>query len=76
MAEINGAWQEDRYRLAELDCTDRQCLCCPRCQGGDIEPVDECASWDVGRFWECRDCGIVFEVRRVVREVGSVAQGL
>jgi len=76
MAEINRAWQEDRGPLAGLDWTDRQCVCCPRCQGGDIEPVDECASWDVGRFWECRDCDIVFEVRRVAREVGPVAEWL
>jgi len=74
MAEINGAWQEDQGPLAELDCTDQQCLCCPRCQSGDIEPMDGCASWDVGRFWECKDCGFAFEVRHVVREVGPVAE--
>jgi len=74
MPGINHAPQESKARLAELDCTDRQCLCCPRCKGGDIEPVDECVSWDAGRFWQCTACGIVFEVRRVVREVGPVAE--
>ena len=76
MPGINHAPQEGKARLAKLDSTDRQCLCCPRCQGGEIVPVDGCASWDVGRFWECRDCGIVFEVLRVVREVVPVAQWL
>ena len=76
MPEINHARQESQARLAEFDFTDQQCLCCPRCLGGEIDPVDACASWDVGRFWECTACHIVFEVRQIAREVGPAAAWL
>ena len=70
MREI-AAQEENSAQSAELDITDEQCICCPKCRGEDIESLEGLASWDEGRFWKCKTCSILFEVRQVVKEVGS-----
>ena len=72
MQEGNRAQVAARAGLAEFDFTDHQCLCCPKCRGEEIEPVDGLATWDEGRYWECKACRIVFEVRRIARELGPL----
>ena len=69
MREI-AAQEESSARSAELDTTDEQYICCPKCRGEDIESLEGLASWDEGRFWKCTTCDILFEVRQVVRGVG------
>lgn len=63
--------QERSAQHAEFDITDEQCVCCPKCHGEDIESLEGLASWDEGRFWKCRACQVLFEVRRIAKEVGS-----
>jgi hypothetical protein len=70
MKEIKSK-QESSARYAEFDFTDEQCICCPKCRGEDIESLEGLASWDEGRFWKCRACQILFEVRQVAKEVGA-----
>lgn len=62
--------EESGAQHAEFDITDEQCICCPKCRGEDIKSFEGLASWDEGRFWKCKVCDILFEVRETVREVG------
>jgi hypothetical protein len=76
MQEISKAEQEGGARPAQFDFTDQQGLCCPKCRGEDIAPIEGPATWDEGRYWECTVCRIVFEVRQIARELGPVAAWL
>ena len=69
MREI-AVQKESSARYAAFDITDEQCICCPKCRAEDIESLEGLTSWDDGRFWKCKACDILFEVRRIVKEVG------
>ena len=71
MREI-AVQEESSARYAEFDITDEHRICCPKCLGEHIEFLEGLTSWDEGRFWKCKGCDILFEVRQVVKEVGPV----
>ena len=72
MREEIAVQEESSARYAEFDFTDEQCICCPKCRGKDIDSLEGLISWDEGRFWRCNACNILFEVRRIAREVGPL----
>jgi hypothetical protein len=67
---------ERRARPAQLDLTDEQCICCPKCRGAEVESLDDFTLWGVSKSWECKACRIVFEVRQIARELGPVTAWL
>ena len=65
MQEIKEKQESSVQSSAELDVTDEQCVCCPKCQSTDIEIEEEFS----GDFGKCNKCGITFQVRTIVKEV-------
>jgi len=69
LAAINNANRLTGRSVSRFDFTDEQCLLCPKCRGAELREQEAGHSWDTGRYWKCRECGICFEVRHIAREV-------